>query len=74
MHIYAAQQHDQGVHPLREGSDTALLEDALREALAAHAAGQLAAPFGLDEVALRKARREAARRDTKKLARGDDLR
>jgi hypothetical protein len=44
-------------------SDTALLEDALQGAISAHAAGLLAAPFGVNEVALRRARRRAIRAD-----------
>lgn len=48
-------------------SDSDLLEDALQEALDAHAAGLLAAPFGVDEVALKRARRRALRADIKRL-------
>jgi hypothetical protein len=48
-------------------SDSELLEDALQEALDAHAAGLLAAPFGVDEVALKRARRRALRADIKRL-------
>jgi hypothetical protein len=44
-------------------SDTALVEEALGAALDAHANGELAAPFGVDEVALRVARRRATRAD-----------
>lgn len=48
-------------------SDTALLENALQEAVDAHAAGLLAAPFGVDETALRRARRRALRSDLRRL-------
>jgi hypothetical protein len=48
-------------------SDSALLEDALSEAIDAHSAGRLAAPFGLDEIALARARRRALRADIKRL-------
>ena len=48
-------------------SDSALLEEALQEALDAHAAGLLAAPFGVDELALKRARRRALRSDIKRL-------
>jgi hypothetical protein len=47
-------------------SDAALLEEALQQALDAHDAGLLAAPFGVDEVALRKARRRALRADIRR--------
>lgn len=49
-------------------TDSALVEDALSEAIEAHDAGILAAPFGLDEVALARARRHALRADLKRLA------
>jgi len=49
-------------------TDSALVEDALSEAIEAHDAGLLAAPFGLDEVALARARRRALRADLKRLA------
>lgn len=48
-------------------SDTALLAEALQDALAAHAAGLLAAPFGVDVVALARARRRALRSDIRRL-------
>lgn len=53
-----------------ETSDSALLEEALRDALDAHAAGLLAAPFGLDGAALRRARRRALRSDIRRLLSG----
>jgi hypothetical protein len=55
------------VSPETGMTDSALLEDALNEAVEAHEAGQLAAPFGLDEVALARARRRALRADLKRL-------
>jgi hypothetical protein len=48
-------------------SDGALLEDALSAAIEAHRAGHLVAPFGIDEVALTRARRRALRADIKRL-------
>jgi hypothetical protein len=48
-------------------SDTALLEEALQAAVDAHAAGLLAAPFGVDEIALKRARRRALRSDLRRL-------
>lgn len=48
-------------------SDSDLLEEALQDALDAHAAGLLAAPFGVDEVALRRARRRALHADIRRL-------
>lgn len=48
-------------------SDSDLLEEALQDALDAHAAGLLAAPFGVDEVALKRARRRALRADIRRL-------
>jgi hypothetical protein len=47
-------------------SDAALLEEALQQALDAHKAGLLAAPFGVDEVALKRARRRALRADIRR--------
>lgn len=51
-------------------TDTALLEEALQDAVDAHAAGLLAAPFGIDEVALWRARRRALHSDLKQLLAG----
>jgi len=48
-------------------TDSALLEDALSEAVDAHSAGRLAAPFGVDEIALARARRRALRADIRRL-------
>lgn len=48
-------------------TDSALLEEALQAALDAHQAGLLAAPFGVDEVALKRARRRALRADIRRL-------
>ncbi|TCO47985.1 hypothetical protein [Actinocrispum wychmicini] len=48
-------------------SDSALLEHALQAAVDAHAAGLLAAPFGVDETALKRARRRAFRSDVRRL-------
>jgi hypothetical protein len=53
-------------------SDTELLEAALRDAIDAHAAGLLAAPFGVDAVALARARQRALRSDMRRLL-ADDL-
>lgn len=53
-------------------SDSALLESALAEALDAHSAGLLAAPFGVDDVALARARRRALISDLMRLT--DSLR
>lgn len=47
-------------------SDVALLEEALQEAIDAHEAGLLAAPFGVDAVALARARRRAALADQRR--------
>jgi hypothetical protein len=57
MNVYPGEAMSDGT------SDTGLVEDALDAALDAHADGKLAAPFGVDEVALRTARRRAARAD-----------
>jgi hypothetical protein len=54
---------DYPAHAATGQSDTDLVTDALRDAVAAHEAGELAAPFGLDEIALRRARRRALRSD-----------
>lgn len=50
-------------------SDVDLLEEALQDAIAAHDAGLLAAPFGVDAVALARARRRAALADADRRAR-----
>jgi hypothetical protein len=63
----AQSQHDQHALPEVPVSDSALLEDALQEAIDAHAAGLLAAPFGVDEMALKRARRRALRSDIRRL-------
>ncbi|ONI72706.1 hypothetical protein ALI144C_42590 [Actinosynnema sp. ALI-1.44] len=47
--------------------DAALLENALQAAVDAHAAGLLIAPFGVDETALKRARRRALRSDLRRL-------
>lgn len=47
-------------------SDAALLEQALCDALDAHAAGLLSAPFGVDATALAHARRRALRSDIRR--------
>jgi hypothetical protein len=47
-------------------SDAALLEEALQDAIKAHSAGLLAAPFGLDAIALARARRHAAFADQRR--------
>lgn len=47
----------------QDSGDAALLAAALGDALAAHASGELAAPWGVDEVALQRAERRARRRD-----------
>lgn len=67
----AAQSSTEPVASDPDTSDSALLEDALQEAVDAHAAGLLAAPFGLDTVALARARRRALRADIRRqLAQG----
>lgn len=58
--------------PSEHLSDTELLEEALRDAMAAHAAGLLAAPFGLDLIALARARHRAALADTQQRPPGKD--
>jgi hypothetical protein len=55
------------VSPETGMTDSALLEEALNDAVDAHDTGQLAAPFGVDEVALARARRRALRADLKRL-------
>jgi hypothetical protein len=47
-------------------SDAELLEEALQDAIDAHHAGLLAAPFGVDDVALTRARRRALRADIRR--------
>jgi len=54
--------------PEADMSDSTLLEDALHKAIDAHDAGLLAAPFGVDEMALTRARRSAVRSELKRLA------
>lgn len=54
-------------HTRSDRSDAALLEEALQQALDAHKAGLLAAPFGVDEVALKRARRRALRADIRRV-------
>jgi hypothetical protein len=66
MSVYPGEAADTTIHPNHDDagtSDTTLVEDALAAALDAHAAGKLAAPFGLDEVALSATRRRANRAD-----------
>jgi hypothetical protein len=66
MSANQAERAGQSIHAGRQNvdmSDAALIEDALTAALDAHAAGKLAAPFGVDEVALRTAIRRATRAD-----------
>jgi hypothetical protein len=53
--------------PYAGPSDSALLEIALQEAIDAHAAGILAAPFGVDDLALIQARHRAGRSDMRRL-------
>lgn len=62
----AAQSGTEPVANDPDTSDSALLEEALQEAVDAHAAGLLAAPFGLDTVALARARRRALRADIRR--------
>jgi hypothetical protein len=47
-------------------SDAELLEEALQDAVDAHETGLLAAPFGVDDVALARARRRALRADIRR--------
>lgn len=70
----AAQRHSYGhgeesfpPSPDTGMTDSELVEDALNEAVDAHSAGLLAAPFGIDEIALARARRRALRADIKRL-------
>jgi hypothetical protein len=63
-----AMSEESGSAPIEtDMSDTALLEEALQAAVDAHAAGVLAAPFGVDELALKRARRRALRSDLRRL-------
>lgn len=61
-----ADQPNEGEIASSDDSDTALLEDALQDALEAHAEGLLAAPFGVDELALARARQRAAEADRRR--------
>lgn len=61
-----ADQANEGASSDADMSDTALLEEALQDAIDAHSAGLLAAPFGVDAVALARARRRAAVADQRR--------
>jgi hypothetical protein len=66
MSVYPGEAASASTSPSHQDartSDTALVEEALSAALDAHANGELAAPFGVDEVALRMTRRRATRAD-----------
>ena len=63
----AQNRNDRNEWAQRDTPTSALLEEALQDALDAHASGLLAAPFGVDEVALKRARRRALRADIRRL-------